>query len=321
MHDRPVHPPFDPELMDALAALTRVIPTTFTPDLIAGFRVPTDVEQLLADRNVTHRELSVPGFDGSELTLSVFARSDHSGFGPALYSIHGGGMVIGDRFGGLGEVLEWVEEFDAVCVSVEYRLAPEFPDPYPVEDCYAGLAWVAAHADELGIDPARLLIVGGSAGGGLAAGTSLLARDRRGPELLGAMLMYPMLDDRNRTVSSHQIDGVGFWDRGSNDTGWDALLGSRRNTGAVSIYAAPARATDLTGLPPTFIDVASAELFRDEAVLYALQIWANGGVAELHVVPGGFHGFENVAPDSALARQVRGTRRTWLARMLGGSAE
>jgi acetyl esterase/lipase len=317
MHNKPVHPPFDPEVTGSLAALTQLIPTTFTPDLISAFRVPTDLTQLLEGREVTHREFSVPGFDGGEVILSVFARRDHEGLGPGLYSIHSGGMVIGDRFAGLAEVLGWVEHFDAVCVSVEYRLAPEFPDPYPVEDCYAGLIWVADHADGLGIDRARLFLVGGSAGGGLAAGTSLLARDRKGPSLFGAMLMYPMLDDRDETVSSHQIDGVGFWDRGSNDTGWDALLGERRKTDSVSIYAAPARATDLTELPPTFIDVASAEVFRDEAVRFALQIWADGGVAELHVVPGGFHGFENVAPDSVLAKQVLATRRGWLARMLG----
>jgi acetyl esterase/lipase len=138
--------------------------------------------------------------------------------------------------------------------------------------------------------------------------------------LFGLLLMYPMIDDRNETVSSHQIDRTGFWDRGSNDMAWGALLGDRRKTDAVSIYAAPSRATDLSGLPPTFIDVASAEVFRDEAVAYASQIWADGGVAELHVVPGGFHGFENVAPKAAIAKQVITTRRAWLARMLATPA-
>jgi acetyl esterase/lipase len=146
--------------------------------------------------------------------------------------------------------------------------------------------------DELGIDPSRLIIAGASAGGGLAAGTTLLARDRRGPALMGSLLMCPMIDDRNLTPSSHQIDGVGVWDRGSNEMGWRALLGERRGTESVSIYASPSRATDLSGLPPTFIDVASAEVFRDEAVAYASRIWADGGIAELHVVPGGYHGLD-----------------------------
>jgi acetyl esterase/lipase len=213
--------------------------------------------------------------------------------------------------------VDWVEQFDAVCVSVEYRLAPEFPDPYPVEDSYTALVWTAEHADELGIDASRLLIAGGSAGGGLAAGVTLLARDRKGPELLGSVLIYPMIDDRNQTVSSHQIDGEGVWDRSSNDTGWDALLGDRRKTDAVSIYAAPSRATDLSGLPPTFIDVATAEVFRDEAVAYASQIWADGGIAELHVWPGGFHGFDLMAPHTALAKAMTATRTAWVARLLG----
>jgi acetyl esterase/lipase len=103
-----------------------------------------------------------------------------------------------------------------VAVTVEYRLAPEFPDPMPLEDCYSGLVWTADHTTELGIDPERIVIIGVSAGGGLAAGTALLARDRRGPALAGQLLMYPMLDDRDQTVSTRQIDGVGVWDRSSN---------------------------------------------------------------------------------------------------------
>jgi acetyl esterase/lipase len=126
-----------------------------------------------------------------------------------------------------------------------------------------------------------------------------------------------MLDDRNETVSSHQIDGIGVWDRGSNDTGWDAYLGDRRKTDAVSIYAAPSRATDLSGLPPAYIDCGSAEVFRDEDVAYASTIWACGGVAELHVWPGGFHGFDMMAPHAAVAIAMRQTRTAWVARILG----
>jgi acetyl esterase/lipase len=225
-------------------------------------------------------------------------------------------MIVGDRFTGMETLLDWVERFDAVCVSVEYRLAPEFPDPYLTEDCYAGLVWTAEHADELGIDPGRLVIAGASAGGGLAAGTALLARDRHGPRLAGQVLMCPMLDDRDATVSSHQFSGIGAWDRSSNVTGWSAYLGERRGTGDVSVYAAPARATDLSGLPAAFIDVASAEVFRDEAVAYAGQIWADGGIAELHVWPGGFHGFELMAPHSRLGQVSRQVRNDWLERLL-----
>jgi acetyl esterase/lipase len=125
-----------------------------------------------------------------------------------------------------------------------------------------------------------------------------------------------MLDDRNETVSSHQYDGFGPWDRGSNDTGWDAYLGDRRRTADVPIYAAPARATDLSNLPPAFIDVGSAEVFRDEDVAYASQLWADGGSCELHVWPGGFHGFDLGAPGAALTRAMIETRNAWLRRTL-----
>ena len=223
-------------------------------------------------------------------------------------------MIMGDCFNGIEIQLDWVERFDAVCVSVEYRLAPEFPDPYLIEDCYAGLVWTAGHASELGIDPGRLIIAGASAGGGLAAGTALLARDRQGPQLAGQVLMCPMLDDYNNTVSAHQFIGIGVWDRDSNETGWSAYLGERRRTGDVSIYAAPGRATDLSGLPPAFIDVGSAEVFRDEAVGYAAQIWADGGVAELHVWPGGFHGYQLMAPHAQLSQVSRQVMNDWVAR-------
>jgi acetyl esterase/lipase len=314
-----VRPPYDAELEAALAVIQEQMPATITPEMISAMRaapVTAPIEEVLEGRNISHREVRIPGYEGADITLSIFARNDHDAAGPGIYHTHGGGMIIGDRFTGIEVPLEWVERFDAVCVSVEYRLAPEFPDPYLVEDCYAGLVWTADHAGELGIDPSHLIIGGGSAGGGLAAGTTLLARDRQGPRLSGQVLIYPMLDDRNQTVSANQFAGIGVWDRGSNQTGWAACLGERCGTDDVSIYAAPARATDLSGLPPTFIDVASAEVFRDEAVAYASQIWADGGVAELHVWPGGFHGFDLFAPHAQIAQAAIRTRTDWVARHL-----
>jgi acetyl esterase/lipase len=201
-------------------------------------------------------------------------------------------------------------------VSVEYRLAPETPHPGPVEDCYAGLAWTAAHAAELGIDPDRIIVGGASAGGGLSAAVALLARDRGGPALAGQLLMCPMLDDRNDTLSSLQMTGLGIWDHAANDLGWTALLGDAKGGPDVSPYAAPARATDLSGLPPAYIDVGSAETFRDEDVAYATRIWQAGGIAELHVWPGGFHGFTVMVPDAAISRAAVAAPGAWLRRLL-----
>ncbi len=176
-----------------------------------------------------------------------------------------------------------IKELDAVLVSVEYRLAPEHPDPAPVEDCYAGLKWVSEHATELGINPDHIIISGGSAGGGIAAGVTLLARDRKGPSIFAQQLLYPMLDDRCNNVSNNQFPEEGTWTRRVNIMGWDSLLPGTRGTGNVSIYAAPARAKDLSGLPPAFIEVGSAEPFRDEDVAYATKLWEDGVHAELHV--------------------------------------
>ncbi|MCW2540838.1 MAG: alpha/beta hydrolase [Frankiales bacterium] len=312
-------PPFDSELAVVLAGLAEVMPATITPELIPVMREAPAIplEDIIAGRPITHTERTIPGPEGApDLTISIFKRSDFVAGAPGIYHTHGGGMIIGDRFTGIGGILEWVDVMNAVAVSVEYRLAPEHPDPAPVEDSYAGLVWMADHADELGFDPARLIIAGASAGGGLAAGVTLMARDKGGPALAGQVLIYPMLDDRNETVSSHQIDGIGVWDRGSNETGWDAYLGDRRKTNAVSIYAAPARATDLSNLPPAFIDVGTAEVFRDEDVAYASQIWADGGIAELHVWPGGFHAFDQLAPQADVSIRMTEARTKWVRRLL-----
>ncbi|WP_423464502.1 alpha/beta hydrolase [Promicromonospora sp. MS192] len=315
-------PPFDPELEAALALLSDQLPPTITPEMIpllrqAGPGLDPGVDAALDQAGVTRQDVTVPGYGGDEIQVSVLRRRDSTGVRPGIYHTHGGGMIMGDRFVGLDVLLGWITTLDVVVVTVEYRLAPEFPDPYPVRDCYAGLLWTAEHADELGIDLDHLIIAGASAGGGLAAGTALLVRDEGGPALAGQVLIYPMLDDRDATVSTTQIDGVGVWDRGSNRTGWQALLGDRCGTDDVSVYAAPARATDLTGLPPAFVDCGSAEVFRDEDVAYATALWHAGVQAELHVWPGGFHGFDLMAPHSALGQAAHAARDAWVARVLG----
>ncbi|MDR6866644.1 acetyl esterase/lipase [Microbacterium resistens] len=314
-----IRPPFDPELEAALGIMRENMPATLTVDMIPAMRaVPLALggRETIEDAGLVTRDVTISGHDGAEIVLSIIQRPDRTGTGPGIYHAHGGGMIVGDRWAGVAGLARWAHELNAVIVTVEYRLAPEHPDPTPVEDCYAGLVWTAAHAAELGVDLDRLMIGGGSAGGGLAAGTALLARDRGGPALRAQLLMCPMLDDRDTTVSTRQIDGVGVWDRGSNVVGWSALLGDRRGTDDVSIYAAPGRAVDLSGLPPAYIDCGSAEVFRDEDVAYATRIWEAGGQAELHVWAGGFHGFEMV-PQAAISQAAVAARDSWIARMLG----
>jgi acetyl esterase/lipase len=312
-------PPLDIELVAFLGASGEV-PTTVLPEMISSIRplVATMPEQVTADRRVVSSEHVVRRAerDAPDVAITVFERPDRRPDGPAVYYLHGGGMILGDRCFGLDPVIDWVEDLDVLFVSVEYRLAPEHPYPAPLADCYAGLLWLAANQPQFGYDPERLVIAGASAGGGLAAGVTLKVRDHGGPKLAAQMLMYPMLDDRNDTISSRQFDGAARWDRGSNDTGWDAYLGARRRTDQVEVYAAPARAMDLSGLPPTFIDVASAEVFRDEDVAYASKMWADGGICELHVWPGGFHAFDMAVPTAQLSVAMTQARTAWLMRTL-----
>lgn len=313
-------PPYDPEVEPALERIAHVIPTNVTAEMIPAMREamaqgPTAQERF-GGLGIVFRDVVFPSADGTEVTASVYTRAGRTGTGPGVYYLHGGGMVFGDRHGGPEAFADLVLHQNAVVVSVEYRLAPEHPDPAPVEDAYAGLLWTAARLDELGIEPDRFVIAGHSAGGGLSAGVALLARDRRGPQVAAQMLLSPMLDDRDATASARQYEDTGTVSRATGVTAWTALLGSRRGTDAVSEYAAPARATDLSGLPPAFIDCGSAEVFRDEGVAYASAIWAAGGQAELHVWAGGFHGFDGFAPEATVSRAAVAARNAWLTRAL-----
>ncbi|KUM80892.1 alpha/beta hydrolase [Streptomyces griseorubiginosus] len=321
-----VPPPFDPELGAALELIKDVISPGLTLDEIDAVRQGPAI-QMLAELDLTLdgffkvEDRSVPGPAGAPEISLLIARPvtpEPGGTGrPVIYHVHGGGMVLGNNRLGVDGPLAWARELDAVVVSVEYRLAPEHPHPAPIEDVYAGLVWTAEHAGEIGGDAERIVIAGASAGGGLSASLALLTRDRKGPRPIGQLLMCPMLDDRNDSPSTYQMAGLGVWDRTANETGWTALLGERRGGPDVPAYAAAARAEDLSGLPPAFLDVGSAETFRDEVVAYASRIWQAGGAAELHVWPGGFHGFDGFAPQAALSQTARAAQVTWLRRLLG----
>ncbi|MBC2907774.1 alpha/beta hydrolase [Streptomyces cupreus] len=318
-----VPPPFDPELAAALELIKDLVSPGLAPDDIEEVRQGPGM-RLLSELDVTMdgffeaEERTVPGPEGApEISLLICRpATEPARPRPVVYHVHGGGLVLGTNRAGVDVPLAWARELDAVVVSVEYRLAPEHPYPAQIEDVYAGLVWTAEHARELGADPERIVVAGSSAGGGLCAALALLTRDRKGPRMLGQLLMCPMLDDRNDTPSAHQMAGLGIWDHQANETGWTALLGARRGGPDVPEYAAPARATDLTGLPPAFLDVGSAETFRDEVVTYASRIWQAGGVAELHVWPGGFHGFDGFAPQAALSHAARAAQLRWLRRLL-----
>ncbi|MFJ8745164.1 alpha/beta hydrolase [Embleya sp. NPDC127516] len=324
-----VAPPFDPELSAALAAFGDEDREPLTPENLAArqerdaaTRPKPTARDLRADGRFEVDELRVPGASGGRDVTLVSARpAGIEGPLPLLYYMHGGGMIMGNAWSVLPQLLgEWALPLGLAVVSVEYPLAPRARYLAPVEDCHAGFVWATAHAAELGIDASRVVIGGKSAGGGLAAALALLNRDRGGPTPIGQLLLCPMLDDRADTFSAHQMAGIDTWDRTSNVTAWQALLGDRYGAADLSPYAAPARATDLSGLPPAYIEVGSAETFRDEDVAYANAIWQAGGQAELHVWPGAFHGFDTFVPEAALSRDARDARMRWLRRVLVQSA-
>ena len=247
-----------------------------------------------------------------ELVVRIYKPTRISGSHPGILFIHGGGMIMGSIETENHKAAMLCETIQSIVVSVEYRLAPENPYPAQVQDCYEALVWMSKNAAELGFDNDRLAIVGGSAGGGLAIATALMARDQEFPKLSFQMANYPMIDDRNETPSSKEITDVGIWDRKANIEAWDWYLGGKN----ADEYAAPARAIDLSGLPPTFIDVGELDLFRDEDIEFAKRLLQAGVTTELHVYPGAYHASESFAPEAELSKQIWTKRIEALKRAL-----
>jgi acetyl esterase/lipase len=256
---------------------------------------------------VTRTDYQVSAYDGATVLARWYVpaqRRDEPG--PAAVYLHGGGMIAGSVDLHDRTVAGYVAQSRVPMLAVDYRLAPEHPHPTPVEDAYAGLTWLASHAEELHVDPARIALIGDSAGGGLAAAVALLARDRSVP-VAKQILIYPMLDDRN-TQPDPALAALAFWSYDDNYTGWHALLGDAAGGAGVPEYAAPARAEDLTGLPVTYIEVGELDIFRDESITYARRIADAGTSVELHVHPGCPHGFEYINADAEVVRRSRADR-------------
>jgi acetyl esterase/lipase len=309
----------DSEALVPLTGLLEALPGGFNaiPDIVqrratveamlSGIEVPDNP-------NVTKEDRAVPGPEGDpDITVRIYRPRNATGTLPGIYYIHGGGMILGDVAGEDPVSTMICDQIGAIVVSVEYRLAPEHPHPAPVEDCYAGLKWMAANAAELGFDPDNLAIYGASAGGGLCIATALLARDRGGPALKFIMPIYPMVDDTNTTESSHEITDIGIWDRSGNIEAWAWYLGGKEP----DQYAAPTRAADLSGLPPAFIDVGTVDLFRDEDIAFAQRLMAAGVPTELHIHPGSYHAAETFAAEAAMSKRIWALRLDALKRALG----
>lgn len=295
---------FDPELAGFVPMLPVVMDHFADPAAIAAARLgPGLVPSSQPRDDVLMEDISVPGADGEpDVGVRVYvpvAPSDSSR--PGVLFIHGGGFMMGS-----------VDQTDAACqalsaalgaavVSVEYRLAPEHPYPAALNDCYSALTWLA-QGEGLDVDLNRIAVVGGSAGAGLAAAVTLLARDRGGPALCFQVLLIPELDDRLNTPSMQRFTDTPLWNLPNAEWSWRHYLGDLHGQPDVPAYAAPARCDDLSGLPPAYISTMEFDPLRDEGLLYALRLLQAGVQVEVHSFPGTFHGSALFA-DAAVSKR------------------
>lgn len=295
----------DPEL----AELVALLPSGVFDDVEVARRGRDDVLPLmnagldLTGLDVTDRTVAGAP-DHRDLTVRVYRPiSEPSGAG--LLFIHGGGFTLGNLDSEHARAASTAFGTGATLVSVDYRLAPEHPFPAAIDDCYAALTWIHGAATDLGIDPERIGVLGQSAGGGLAAGLALMARDRGGPALRFQYLGIPELDDRLASASMGRFVDTPIWNRPSAEASWRMYLGPdlAEGAGEVSPYAAPARATDLTGLPPAYVSAMEFDPLRDEGIQYALALMAAGVSCELHIFPGTFHGSSSVVGTAEVSRR------------------
>jgi acetyl esterase len=291
----------DPELAAAVDFLPK-LPMGEPAEARAALRqMIADVPRPPLPDGVTTVDRTVPGVDGNEIPVRVYSPTRDGAAVPAVLYIHGGGFVVGDLDTEHANAMSTADALGVVAVSVDYRLAPEHPFPAGVEDCYSVLTWLAAEADSLGVDPQRIAVFGQSAGGGLAAGLALMARDRGGPALCFQVLGIPELDDRLETPSMVAFTETPMWNRPSAERSWRYYLGEGAN-GDTSPYAAPARADDLSGLPAAYVSTCEYDPLRDEGIIYALRLLQAGVSVELHQFAGTFHG-STILPAEVSRRQ------------------
>jgi acetyl esterase/lipase len=300
----------DPESLqglDAMLALTGPGGVGAIPDLAARRAKLVEMRVLAqAAQEPFPGEIEDRTVLDEQIPIRIYRGQSTGAGSPGLLFIHGGGMILGDLDHDDAVARKLTLALGAVTVSVDYRLAPEFPFPAGLEDCYAVLRWMADHAADLGFDPERLVIYGGSAGGALALATTVLARDRGFTDIRFVVAPYPMLDYRNETASSREVVDVGVWDRGLNIEAWQHYLGP--NPDEVSPYASLALAQDLTNLPPLFIDTGDIDLFRDEILTFVQRLTDAGAVVEFHLYPGSYHASEIIAPQAQLSEMIWATR-------------
>lgn len=269
-----------------------------TNGALAGIRANriANTPKAKSDSKVAVSEMQVPHMNGSQTVRVLVYRPVASPTQPLplFIHMHGGGFVGGIPEQNDDDNKRLVQEVQCIIISIDYRLSPESRYPIALEDCYSVLRWSFANAKFLKIDATQIAVGGHSAGGGLAAALALFARDRKEVPITFQFLIYPMLDHRTGSEEkpTNEFSGEFLWTRQNNQFGWRALLGDQADAKDVSPYASPARAVDLSGLPPTMIVVGALDLFVDENIEYARRLIHAGIPTELHVIPGAFHAFD-----------------------------
>jgi len=300
-----------PELRDGLAQLP---PLHLPDDLDIARKAPQPVSA--RSEFVRISDGCISGADSNQMMIKIYEPIRRGGTAlPALLWIHGGGYVLGHPNHDDVTCESFAKEANCVVISPDYRLAPEHPFPAAIEDCYAALTWMSSVAEEINIDKSRIAIGGGSAGGGLAAALALLARDRGGPAICFQMPLYPMIDDRNVTPSSYEITDPAVWNRANNLAAWKMYLGELAEE-EITSYAAPSRANNLVGLPPTYTCVGQLDPFRDETIDYVMRLAQAGVDVEFELYPGGYHAFEHVVPGAEISIRTKNGYVKALARAL-----
>lgn len=317
-----MHHAVDPDLRPALEFVPRLdlSDVAATRELLRSLN-PGDPMDLVPE-TVTVDRRTAPAGDGTEIGLVVFTPAASAAeTRPGVVFFHGGGFVLGDAATDVRTPSRLAAELGAVVVSVNYRLAPEWPFPTPFDDCFDALRWTAGSSTELGIDPDRIAVAGTSAGAGLAAAVALKARNIGGPSIRFQALDSPVLDDRLSTTSATEYTDTPMWTRQNAIDSWNHYLGPDADRAATPEYAAPARATDLAGLPAAFLSVAAFDPLRDEGIDYARRLTQAAVPTELHLTPGTFHGSSGLVPQAGVSARTTSAYIDALRRAFYGTEE
>ena len=311
-----------PDYQVALDQLLDAFPGGFNgPETIEERRILINGALALnpVNEKVTREDRFIPVEGAPDVRIRIYRpkESSYAHPQPAIFTIHGGGMVTGNIEADDANAAALCERSGALTVAIDYRLAPEHPFPAAINDCYAVANWLFENVAELDVDATRIALHGGSAGGGLAIGLALMMRDRGNLRFCFLMAIYPMIDDRHITASSKTITNLGVWDRKASLESWAWYLGDAYGSDDISPYAAPIRATHLEGLPPTFIDVGTHDLFLDEDREFAERLEAAGVPVEFHINEGAYHAAELFARDVPPSQLIWSKRFDALKKALG----